>query len=124
MTEGKVWGQTSTIYQSETTSVHALQIRPGTFCSEHRHRIKRNFFHVLEGEIEIDVWTSGGQPDRTILKAGQAMAIEPGTWHKFQSRTGAWILEIYDTRLDGEDIERRTVGGIMPASGRPERSGD
>jgi mannose-6-phosphate isomerase-like protein (cupin superfamily) len=124
MTEGKVWGQTWLIYQNETTSIHALQIIPGSFCSEHRHKFKRNIFYVLEGEIAIDVWTSPGQIDRTMLQAGQTATVEAGFWHKFSSKTGANILEIYDTRLAGEDIERRTVGGLLPASGRPQRAGD
>ncbi|MBE3088577.1 MAG: hypothetical protein IMZ71_05635 [Chloroflexi bacterium] len=68
-TEGKVWGKTTEIYRSETVSAHVLEILAGGFSSKHRHKIKKNIFHVLAGTVKITTWIDG-HADETILRDG------------------------------------------------------
>jgi quercetin dioxygenase-like cupin family protein len=110
-TEGKVWGRTTLIAETETASVHALEILAGGFSSMHRHRIKKNIFHVLQGAVKITKRT-GEAEDETTLHAGDSIEVEAGTWHKFEALKESRMIEVYTVELERPDIEREGSGGI------------
>ena len=109
--QGKIWGETEEIFNNGIVSVNHLKIKKGGHCSEHRHSKKSNIFFVISGNLVIEIW-KGGVNDETVIWQGDSTTIEPGVYHKFRALTDVECLEIYEVRLDGEDIERRTVGGI------------
>ena len=111
MRQGKVWGQTELVLSNGSLSIHALSILPGGFCSEHRHKAKTNLFYVLSGELEITIWCGSGQIDRTLLGPGQSSFVPAGVWHKFRALRATQAIEIYESRLEEGDIERRSGGG-------------
>lgn len=108
--QGKVWGTTALVYSSRYVEVHLLEITKGGYCSEHLHARKLNKFVVLKGKLEISTWTDF--LDSTVLGPGQTTAINVGVWHRFHALEDTVCLEIYETAEIGEDIERRTRGGI------------
>ena len=110
--QGKVWGETEEIFNSEVVSIHYLKIKKNGFCSEHRHRHKSNIFFILSGNLKLTIWTPEGNADDTVIWQGESSEIPPGVYHKFTALTDVECLEIYETKLRGEDIERRTEGGI------------
>ena len=105
---------TEEIFNSGNVSVNVLQIRKGGYCSEHQHAKKSNLFHVISGALEVCLWPEGpgGHPDTIVLEAGMRTFIPSGVWHKFRALADTACVEIYDVRLAGEDIVRRTKGGI------------
>ena len=117
MKQGKIWGTTELIYtDGKNTSVNLLNITKGGYCSEHQHAYKTNIFHVIKGTLRIKTWPSGsaeGQtPDITIIGPGEQTLICSGAWHSFVALEPVECLEIYIGKLCGEDIIRRTPGGI------------
>jgi len=108
---GKVWGETQELFNNGTVSVNYLKIKAGGYCSEHRHIKKSNQFFVISGRLAIQIW-HGDNKDETIIKPGDMTTIPPGVFHRFWAITNVECLEIYEVRFDGEDIERRTHGGI------------
>lgn len=118
ITEGKVWGRTTLIAETETTSVHSLEILPGGFSSKHRHRIKRNLFFIISGAVKISVWRGKKWPDETILRAGETIEVEPGIWHKFEALEESRLIETYTVHLEHPDIERADTGGIRTMTDR------
>lgn len=110
-TEGKIWGTTTEIYRDETISLHLLKILEGGYSSKHRHQKKANIFHVLEGELQIDMAAGPGW-DITILTEGQAAVITSPTWHRFKALKPSLVLEIYKVTLEDPDIEREDRGGL------------
>lgn len=111
MRQGKIWGYTTEISRNATVSIHHLEIKRDGFCSEHRHEHKYNLFYVISGVLELTIWR-GKEKDITIVNAGQSTKIPPGFWHKFKGITPVECIEIYEVLLIGEDIERRTEGGL------------
>lgn len=109
--KGKVWGETVEIFNDSTVSTHVLEIEKGGFCSEHKHDQKSNIFYVIQGGLEVIIWTQEGVKDKTILQAGQGTTVPAGVWHKFHALTDVICVEIYTCRFIGQDIERRTTGG-------------
>jgi len=113
MKQGKIWGTTQEVFNNGTVSVNHLKIKAGGYCSEHRHAKKSNQFFVLSGRLAIQIW-HGNTKDETIIKPGESTTVSPGVFHRFWAITNVECLEIYEVRLEGEDIDRRTVGGIEP----------
>lgn len=114
--QGKVWGETEEIFRSDTISINLLRIKKGGFCSEHYHHAKVNLFQILSGSLDVYQFpigaSEGEKPDRTRLRAGEATSIPTGVWHYFQAVEETVCLEIYSVRLVGEDIVRRSQGGV------------
>ena len=111
MKQGKVWGTTEEIFNNGIVSVNRLHIVKGGFCSEHCHARKANIFHIINGNLKLEIWHQDIK-DTTILWQGEATTIEPGVWHKFEALTDVDCLEVYEVRLEAEDINRRTHGGL------------
>ena len=113
MKKGKIWGDTQNVFSNGIVSVHFLNILKGGYCSEHQHAQKTNQFFVISGELEISIWQDKKTIDKTILRAGQSTIIPFGMWHKFVALTDVECIEIYEVKFGGDDIERRTQGGII-----------
>ena len=111
MRQGKAWGYTTKIFRNATMSIHHLEVKKDGFCSEHRHKHKHNIFYVISGVLELTIWNDEAE-DVTLVYTGQTTEIPPGYWHKFKGITPVECIEIYRVCLIGEDIERRTEGGI------------
>ena len=109
--QGKIWGATRLIFSNDTTEVHRIDIKPGGYCSRHRHKSKSNMFFVELGQLEVLVWRDG-KPDTTILHEGEQTTVEAGVTHQFQADRACIAYEIYQVRIDPSDIDRETRGGI------------
>ncbi len=112
MKQGKIWGETEEIFNNGTVSIHHLKIKKGGFSSEHCHKFKSNLFFILSGNLKLTVWMIKDKEDDTVIWPGESSEIPPGVFHKFTALTDVECFEIYETKLRGEDIERRTEGGI------------
>lgn len=112
--QAKVWGDTACVMGHPMFSVHHLVVRPGTFCSVHRHRHRVNLFYVLSGSLVVRRWDTAERTTDVKIERGERFWVPPGTYHQFLSRQGAEVLEIYFPVLpEDEDIERLTEGGVM-----------
>ena len=115
--QGKIWGETEEIYNNGILSVNVLHVKKGGFCSEHQHARKSNLFHIVSGRLQIVQWqgcTEGEAPDATVAVSGESTAIPAGVWHQFEALEDTLCLEIYEVRFSGDDITRRTHGGMRP----------
>lgn len=65
---------------------------PGQMHPEQYHEKKEETFHVIHGEIMLEL---DGEP--MLCRAGDVVTIEPGVRHKFKTETGAVIEEISTT---------------------------
>lgn len=74
-----------------------LTLEPGQQCPLHSHRIKKETFFVLSGEVKL--W-AGGQT--IMLVPGESYTLSPGVLHEFDSLGGAVIEEV-STHDDSAD---------------------
>jgi quercetin dioxygenase-like cupin family protein len=114
MKQGKQWGFTTQVLQTQFCEVHALEIIPNAYCSKHKHNHKYNLFYVISGELIIKVWKGDqGLVDETLLQKGEWTIVKPGDYHQFETRSeGCECLEVYFPEGISEDIVRETVGGL------------
>lgn len=112
----KAWGTTEALIVNPLCELHRIVVRPGGFCSVHRHHGRANIFYCLGGSIEIRVLPNNDNDDAEIteLSPGGIITVPPGPRHQFYSPHGAVVLELYYPVLRGEDIERYSQGGIQP----------
>ncbi len=66
-----------------------LTLWPGQECPTHFHKLKKETFFVLRGEVEM------AADDRPVtLKTGERYTLHPGVRHSFGSTGGAVIEEV------------------------------
>lgn len=112
MIAGKAWGSTTMVAAKSAFEMHRITVKPGGFCSKHRHAAKFNGFYVLSGELKIRVWKNDYDlVDETVLRSGDYTECRPGEYHQFEALSDVEALELYWCELKAGDIERESVGG-------------
>ena len=113
--QGKIWGDTSLLFSKNNVEVNRMCCNKEGYCSKHKHASKYNMFIVEKGKLEINVWKNQyNLIDKTILTKGQSCIIEPGEYHLFRCIEDDTVaFEIYWVEIDKNDIERKSVGGLL-----------
>lgn len=114
MIQGKVWGNTRTIFNKNNTMVNYLILDKGhSWCSKHYHSHRYNMFFLISGKVKIYTWKNDYDlVDETILLPEQSTVVDPGERHRFEVLENSIMLEIYWVELDPRDIIRDDVGGV------------
>ena len=104
----KIWGTDEKIFENDSVEVHVLNIKKGFGCSIHHHRLKRNYFYVLGGELKIK-----HEIGETILNKGESIEIKPPNTHQFIAITDVLAIEVVSVKMEDciDDISRDTQGG-------------
>lgn len=111
--EGKAWGYTTKIFESQNVDVHVIEIEKGGYCSIHDHD-KINIFYIISGKLIIRTWMDKKLIDKTIIKTGEITAVYGEFEHQFEALEKTICVEIYHIFLKPGDIRRRkgSHGGI------------
>jgi len=84
-----------------------LTVEPGQFCPNHYHKIIKETFLIIKGEVKMIL-----NGEEQLMKPGDKCTFGPGTWHTFTSENGAVIEEITtrqvptDNYFEDKSIER------------------
>ncbi len=87
-----------------------LTLWPGQKCPLHYHKLKKETFFVLQGEMEL---VADGEA--ITLKTGERYTLRPGVRHSFSSSGGAVIEEVSthdensDSYFDDPNIRREPM---------------
>ena len=113
-TQGKVWGETESLFCKNNVEIHRINVSKGGFCSKHKHEHKYNLFYVEKGTLKIAVWKNDyNLVDETKISDGQSTTVPPGEYHSFQALDDTVAYEIYWVELLEKDIEREDCGGLV-----------
>jgi len=111
---GKMWGNTSTIFNKNNVQIARIEVKEGGYCSDHSHACKFNMFFVERGKLVVTIYRDDAGTtieDETVLSAGDMTYVEPTLFHCFEALEDTVAYEIYWTELSDDDIVRKTVGG-------------
>jgi len=97
----KVWGKEVWLVNEPEYCCKLLYLDKGAQSSYHYHRVKKETFLVLQGEISLT--RSGG--GRFLRPGSDPLTIPPNTLHYFFGVTDAIILEV-STHHDDKDVIR------------------
>lgn len=117
--QGKVWGDTSPLFDKNNVEIHYVNIVKGGYCSKHKHESKFNRFVILKGKLKVTIWKEYANEileDITYIGAGDECTVPPGDFHKFEAIDDTVLLEIYWVELSKNDIVRLDHGGIFNAA--------
>ena len=93
------WGAVLVKVLNRAYSKMLIVMFPGQSYPRHFHRQKEESFHLLRGDLSIEV-----EGMRRDMKAGDLLSILPGVRHSFQTRNGAIVEEIATTYLNGDSV--------------------
>lgn len=104
------WGSYKVIAEGDTWKVKELSIDSSKALSKQRHFVRSEHWHVVEGNLQIDLEYSSGYKTSKIYSAGESIDIPPLTWHK-ATNVGlkqVKVIEVWLGKfLSEEDIERQ-----------------
>lgn len=110
--QGKVWGQTQTLFLKNNVEIHRIEANKGGYCSKHKHEHKYNAFFVERGQLKITIWKNDYDlVDETIISEKEMSIVSPNEYHKFEAIEDTVAYEIYWTTIDTQDIVRESCGG-------------
>lgn len=110
--QGKVWGNTQSLFCKNNVEVHRIVANKGGFCSKHKHTHKYNAFFIEKGALKITAWKNDYDlVDETKVIAGQTTIIPPNEYHMFEALEDTIAYEIYWVELSEKDIIRENHGG-------------
>lgn len=96
----KVWGQEDWIVNCDEYCGKFLRLNKGATSSYHYHRIKKETFYCINGQV---VLTVNGR-DYMLNQFSRPKTILPGQTHKFRGITSAVILEISSHHNDNDVV--------------------
>ena len=99
----KTWGKEVWLVNEPEYCCKLLFLDRGAQSSYHYHRIKKETFFVLTGEIALTI----GKKDQLLRYDLGSRVINPGVLHGFYGSTDAVILEV-STHHDDKDVVRET----------------
>ena len=90
--------------------VKQLAFDAGKALSDQRHFERSEHWHVVEGEVKMELEFANEYSTSKIYKAGESIDIPVRTWHKATNvgTETARVIEVWlGSKLTEEDIERR-----------------
>jgi cytidyltransferase-like protein len=106
----RLWGKYRDLDQNGHWKVKELTIEPGRSLSDQRHFYRSEHWHVVDGDLKMDLEFGNGYSTSKVYKSGESIDIPKKTWHKAEN-IGNYPCKIIEVWMGGvlseEDIERR-----------------
>ena len=109
-TTQRAWGSYTVLHTGPGWAVKELAFGTETPLSDQRHFIRSEHWHVVEGDIRMDLEFDNGDKSSILYTSGQSIDIPVHTWHKATNvgTTTAKVIEVWmGDELSEDDIERR-----------------
>lgn len=109
-TVARAWGSYKVLDHGSGWTVKELEFEENKALSDQRHTHRSEHWHVVKGNVLMDLEYPDGKLFSRIYTAGESIDIPKGTWHKATnvSKGKAHVIEVWlGTNLSESDIERR-----------------
>jgi len=110
-TTERAWGTYTVLDKGAGWQTKQLAFEAGKSLSDQRHFNRSEHWHVVEGEIKMQLEHMSGLRQTKHLCAGDSIDIPVSTWHKATNvgKETARVIEVWLGReLTEDDIERRS----------------
>jgi cytidyltransferase-like protein len=110
-TTERPWGKYRDLDQNGHWKVKELSIEMGQALSDQRHFNRSEHWHIVDGDLQMNLEFDNGYKTSKIYKTGESIDIPKLTWHKAINvgTTSVKVIEVWmGIELSEEDIERRT----------------
>ena len=104
------WGTYRDLDQNGHWKVKELSIDIGQSLSDQRHFKRSEHWHIVDGDLEMNLEFGNGYKTSKVYKTGESIDIPRLAWHKAVNvgNTPVKVIEVWmGTELSEDDIERR-----------------
>lgn len=109
-TTNRAWGSYTVLHSGPGWQVKELAFGTNKSLSDQRHFIRSEHWHVIEGDIRMDLEYQNGDTESKTYGPGESIDIPVLTWHKAYNvgSVTAKVIEVWmGLKLTEDDIERR-----------------
>jgi cytidyltransferase-like protein len=109
-TTERLWGKYRELDTNGHWKVKELSIDPGKSLSDQRHFVRSEHWHIVDGELKMELEFANEYSTSKVYKTGDSIDIPVKTWHKATNvgSTPVKVIEVWmGDKLTEEDIERR-----------------
>lgn len=85
--------------------INVSMTRKGTFRGGHCHKINREAFYILSGEIEIKA-QRGAETKTYTVRENSFFVIAPHVVHSFEFKADTLMIALYDRGVVGQNGEK------------------
>lgn len=106
----RLWGSYKELDRNGHWKVKELSISPDKSLSDQRHFKRSEHWHIVDGDLQMDLEYANGYKTSGNYKTGDSIDIPVHTWHKATNvgETPVKVIEVWmGSELSEEDIERR-----------------
>lgn len=106
----RAWGKYKILDTNGTWRVKELSFEVGKALSDQKHFDRSEHWHLVKGNIRMDLQYSDGSKDSIIMNEGDSIDIPAQTWHKATNigNVDAKVIEVWlGSHLSEQDIIRR-----------------
>lgn len=107
----RLWGKYRDLDQNGHWKVKELSIDVGKSLSDQRHFVRSEHWHIVDGELEMELEFDDGFSTSNVYRSGDSIDIPTMTWHHATNvgSTPVKVIEVWmGSVLSEEDIERRS----------------
>ena len=111
-TVNRKWGTYTVLDTNGYWKVKELSIDVGKSLSDQRHFIRSEHWHIVSGELKMQLEFANEYKTSKIYKRGDSIDIPVKTWHKATNvgLVPVKVIEVWQgNTLSEEDIERRSL---------------
>lgn len=109
-TTQRLWGKYRDLDANGHWKVKELSIDMGKSLSDQRHFKRSEHWHIVDGDLKMDLEFGNGYSTSKVYKTGESIDIPRLTWHKATNvgNIPVKVIEVWmGSELSEEDIERR-----------------
>jgi cytidyltransferase-like protein len=109
-TTQRLWGKYRDLDQNGHWKVKELSVDVGKSLSDQRHFVRSEHWHIVDGELKMDLQFNNGYSTSKVYKTGDSIDIPVKCWHH-ATNVGdrpVKVIEVWmGSTLSEDDIERR-----------------
>ena len=106
----RLWGKYRNLDENGHWKVKELSIDVGKSLSDQRHFIRSEHWHIVDGELKMELEFANGYSTSKVYKTGDSIDIPTKCWHHATNvgKKPVKVIEVWmGNTLSEEDIERR-----------------
>lgn len=110
-TTERLWGKYRELDRNGHWKVKELSIDPDKSLSDQRHFKRSEHWHIVDGDLEMNLEFANGYKTSKVYKTGDSIDIPKLTWHKATNvgEVPVKVIEVWmGMELSEDDIERRS----------------
>lgn len=101
----KTWGHELWIANNEEFCGKVLHIEKGCRTSLHHHVLKREFFYIIQGDVDILYIHPDGTREHLTMNQGDVLEIPRGVDHRLAAISGdADVMEVSSQHFDSDSF--------------------